>query len=60
MVKKFPNLSASIKIGNVTFRNRRKKVAVVEMRNELAPDANVRHRPLLLKEIADCVEVHTG
>lgn len=37
-----------------------KKVRLVEMRDELAPDANVRHRPLLLKEINKYVEVHTG
>lgn len=37
-----------------------KKVTVVEMRDELAPDANVRHRPLLLKEIDKLVEVRTG
>lgn len=36
-----------------------KKVHLVEMRGELAPDANVRHRPLLLKEIEKYVEVHT-
>ena len=32
----------------------------LEMRDELAPDANVRHRPLLLKEIEKYVTVHTG
>lgn len=37
-----------------------KKVHLVEMQNELAPDANVRHRPLLLKEIDKYVTVHTG
>lgn len=37
-----------------------KKVHLVEMRGELAPDANVRHRPLLLKEIEKYVTVHTG
>lgn len=37
-----------------------KKVTIVEMREELAPDANVRHRPLLLKEIQDAAEVRTG
>ena len=37
-----------------------KEVHLVEMRNELAPDANVRHRPLLLKEIDKYVMVHTG
>ena len=37
-----------------------KTVHLVEMRDELAPDANVRHRPLLLAEIAKYVTVHTG
>ncbi len=36
-----------------------KRVHLVEMRDELAPDANVRHRPLLLKEIEKYVTVHT-
>lgn len=37
-----------------------KRVHLVEMRDALAPDANVRHRPLLLKEIDKYVTVHTG
>lgn len=37
-----------------------KKVHLVEMRDVLAPDANVRHRPLLLKEVDKYVTVHTG
>lgn len=37
-----------------------KKVRLVEMRDELAPDANIRHRPLLMKEIDKYVEVYTG
>lgn len=37
-----------------------KHVHLVEMRDMLAPDANVRHRPLLLKEIEKYVTVHTG
>lgn len=37
-----------------------KQVHLIEMRKELAPDANVRHRPLLLKEIDKYVMVHTG
>lgn len=37
-----------------------KKVHLIEMRDELAPDANVRHRPLLLKEIEKYVTVYTG
>ena len=35
-------------------------VHLVEMRDVLAPDANVRHRPLLLSEIDKYVHVHTG
>ena len=37
-----------------------KEVHIVEMRDELAPDANIRHRPLLLKEINKYATVHTG
>ncbi len=37
-----------------------KKVRLVEMRDVLAPDANVRHRPLLLAEIAKYTEVYTS
>ena len=37
-----------------------KCVHLVEMRDELAPDANVRQRPLLLREIEKYVTVHTG
>ncbi len=37
-----------------------KNVHLVEMRDALAPDANVRHRPLLLQEIDKYVTVHTG
>ena len=37
-----------------------KKVEIVEMRPTLAPDANVRHRPLLLAKIAKTATVHTG
>ena len=37
-----------------------KRVHIVEMRDRLAPDANVRHRPLLLKEIDRYVTVHTA
>ncbi len=37
-----------------------KHVHLVEMRDVLAPDANVRHRPLLLKEIEQYAVVHTG
>ena len=37
-----------------------KKVTIVEMRDELAQDANVRHRPLLLKQIDGLTNVRTG
>ena len=37
-----------------------KNVHLVEMRDVLAPDANVRHRPLLLAEIEKYVTVHTS
>ena len=37
-----------------------KQVHLIEMRDTLAPDANVRHRPLLLKEIEKYAVVHTG
>ncbi len=37
-----------------------KNVHLVEMRDALAPDANVRHRPLLLKEIEKYATVHTN
>ncbi len=37
-----------------------KRVHLVEMRDALAVDANVRHRPLLLAEIEKYVTVHTG
>ena len=38
-----------------------KTVHLVEMRGELAPDANVRQRPILLREIDKCgVKVHLG
>ena len=41
-----------------------KKVHLVEMRGELAPDANIRHRPILLKELEDrgviCHTSHQG
>ena len=40
-----------------------KQVRLVEMRDELAPDANVRHRPLMLKqmdELSGNLTIHTG
>lgn len=36
-----------------------KEVELIEMRPALAPDANVRHRPLLLAQIEKYVHVHT-
>lgn len=37
-----------------------KKVTLVEMRDALAPDANVRHRPLLLEQVAAHVDARCG
>lgn len=37
-----------------------KKVRLIEMREELAVDANVRHRPILLRKVNELVEVQTG
>jgi len=37
-----------------------KHVELCEMRDALAPDANIRHRPLLLQEMDKYVTVHTG
>lgn len=37
-----------------------KKVHLIEMRDALAPDANIRHRPLLLKEVEKYAAAHTG
>ncbi len=37
-----------------------KNVSIVEMRDRLAPDANVRHRPLLMAEIARYARVYTN
>ncbi|MDI3536006.1 MAG: hypothetical protein PWP16_155 [Eubacteriaceae bacterium] len=45
----------------IHFAREGKKVSLVEMRDELAVDANIRHRPLLLDEIKKCqIAVHTG
>lgn len=44
----------------IHFGQEGKKVQLVEMRNSLASDANIRHRPLLLEEIDKYVTVHTG
>ncbi len=37
-----------------------KQVHLVEMRDTLAPDANVRHRPILMQQIEKYVTAHTG
>ncbi len=37
-----------------------KQVEIIEMRDVLAPDANVRHRPLLLQQIDKYVKVNVG
>ena len=43
----------------IHFAREGKTVRIIEMRGALAPDANIRHRPILLKEIdAQGIEVH--
>ncbi|MDO4620354.1 MAG: NAD(P)/FAD-dependent oxidoreductase [Lachnospiraceae bacterium] len=37
-----------------------KQVHLVEMRDTLAPDANIRHRPILMQMIEKHVHAHTG
>jgi len=37
-----------------------KKVTVVEMRPEVAPDANIRHRPILMRKLGELVDVRTS
>lgn len=37
-----------------------KTVHLVEMRNTLAPDCNIRHRPILMQKINEGVKVHLG
>lgn len=37
-----------------------KKVHLVEMRDTLAPDCNIRHRPILMKQVEQYVTAHTG
>lgn len=37
-----------------------KTVHLVEMRDTLAPDCNIRHRPILMKQIEKYVTAHTG
>jgi len=44
----------------IHFAQEGKIVHLVEMRDDLAIDANIRHRPLLLQEIEKNVTVHTG
>lgn len=44
----------------IHFAREGKPVHLVEMRAELAPDANLRHRPLMMNEIEKCgITVHT-
>ena len=45
----------------IHFAREGKAVHLVEMRDELAPDANIRHRPIMMGEIAKLnIQVHTG
>lgn len=45
----------------IHFAREGKSVHLVEMRNELAPDANIRHRPIMMGEIEKLgIHVHTG
>ncbi|WP_068496179.1 oxidoreductase [Paenibacillus kribbensis] len=45
----------------IHFAQEGKTVHLVEMRTELAPDANIRHRPIMLKEIEkNNIQVHLG
>lgn len=45
----------------IHFAQEGKTVHLVEMRKELAPDANIRHRPIMLREIEKSgIQVHTG
>ncbi len=37
-----------------------KRVELIEMRDDLAVDCNIRHRPILLKELEQAVVTHTG
>lgn len=37
-----------------------KKVTLIEMRPEVAPDANIRHRPILLRKLKELVDVRTS
>lgn len=36
-----------------------KKVELVEMRDTLAPDCNIRHRPILMRKVAEFTTAHT-
>ena len=38
----------------IHFAREGKEVSLIEMNGELAPDANIRHRPLMLQEIEKC------
>jgi len=42
----------------VHLANEGKKVHLVEMRDTLAPDCNIRHRPILMQKIDENVTVH--
>ncbi len=45
----------------IHFAREGKRVSLVEMNSELAPDANIRHRPLLLQEVDKSgIAVYTG
>lgn len=44
----------------IHLANKGKKVNLVEMRSDLAIDANLRHRPILLEQIEKLVTVYTG
>lgn len=37
-----------------------KKVHLVEMRDTLAPDCNIRNRPILMRKVAEYTTAHTG
>ncbi|MCY1150889.1 MAG: NAD(P)/FAD-dependent oxidoreductase [Sphaerochaetaceae bacterium] len=44
----------------IEMANKNKKVSLVEMRDDLAIDANIRHRPILLSEIKEKVSIFTN
>lgn len=37
-----------------------RKVTLVEMRDKVAPDANIRHRPMLMRTLQELVDVRTS